>query len=97
MAAEPPQARSPAGSEPGVAHRLATALGLALGPAVALGLARFAYSLLLPPMRADLHWTVTLAGTMNTAGAVGYLAGAIAAGPLAARAGSRRPSWPASA
>ena len=29
-------------------------VGLAMGPAVAIGLARFAYALLLPPMRADL-------------------------------------------
>jgi hypothetical protein len=30
-------------------------LGLAIGPLVALGLARFAYALLLPAMRADLN------------------------------------------
>jgi predicted MFS family arabinose efflux permease len=65
--------------------------GLALGPVVALGLARFAYSLLLPVMRTNLHWTFAQAGAMNTANALGYLAGAIAAGPLVARVGSRRP------
>jgi predicted MFS family arabinose efflux permease len=58
---------------------------------VALGFARFAYSLLLPAMRSDLHWTFAQAGAMNTANAVGYLAGAVAAGPLASRRGSRRP------
>ena len=42
-----------------------------------MGMARFAYALLLPPMRADLSWTYTEAGAMNTANAVGYLAGAI--------------------
>lgn len=70
---------------------IATAAGLALGPAVALGFARFAYSLLLPAMKADLHWTFAEAGAMNTANAVGYLVGAIGAGPLIARTRSRRP------
>ncbi|MGH3160191.1 MAG: YbfB/YjiJ family MFS transporter [Streptosporangiaceae bacterium] len=69
---------------------LATAAGLALGPAVALGLARFAYSLLLPALRSDRHWSFAQAGAMNTANAVGYLAGAIGAGPRVVRAGSRR-------
>lgn len=66
-------------------------IGLALGPMVAIGLARFAYSLLLPTMRADLHWTFTQAGAMNTANAVGYLVGAVTAGVVVARVGSRRP------
>lgn len=51
---------------------------LALGAAVSLGLARFAYALLLPPMRADLGWSYTTAGAMNTLNAAGYLAGALA-------------------
>ena len=62
-----------AGKGAGLGH----ALGLAAGPLVAMGMARFAYALLLPPMRADLQWTYTEAGAMNTANAVGYLAGAI--------------------
>jgi predicted MFS family arabinose efflux permease len=57
--------------------------GLAMGPAVALGLARFAYALLLPAMRADLSWTYAHAGAMNTANAAGYLAGALIAAPIA--------------
>ncbi len=65
-------------------------LGLAFGPAVALGLTRFAYSLLLPAMRTDLGWSFGQAGTMNTANALGYLAGAIVAAPLTQRLGSRR-------
>jgi len=64
-------------------------LGLALGPAVALGLARFAYALLLPAMRTDLGWSFATAGTMNTANAVGYLAGALLAAPLGRRLGAR--------
>jgi predicted MFS family arabinose efflux permease len=66
------------------------ALGLALGPGVALGLARFAYSLLLPPMRADLGWSFGQAGAMNTANALGYLAGAVVAAPLFRWVGTRR-------
>jgi predicted MFS family arabinose efflux permease len=58
---------------------LLLALGLALGAAVALGLARFSYALLLPAMRQDLDWNYALSGGMNTANAVGYLLGALAA------------------
>lgn len=58
---------------------LLSAAALALGAAVSLGLARFAYALLLPPMRADLGWSYFTAGAMNTVNAAGYLAGALAA------------------
>ena len=54
------------------------ALALSLGAAVSLGITRFAYGLLLPPMREDLGWSYTLAGAMNTFNAVGYLVGALA-------------------
>ena len=57
---------------------LGLALALSLGAAVSLGVTRFAYGLLLPPMRADLGWSYTLAGAMNTANALGYLLGALA-------------------
>lgn len=53
------------------------AAGLALAAAVSLGITRFAYGLLLPPMRSDLGWSYLLAGAMNTANAVGYLVGAL--------------------
>lgn len=55
----------------------ATAVALALGAAISLGLARFSYALLLPPMRAELGWNYFTAGAMNTVNAVGYLAGAL--------------------
>jgi predicted MFS family arabinose efflux permease len=58
---------------------LGLAMALSLATAVALGVTRFAYGLLLPPMRADLQWSYTLAGAMNTANAIGYLAGALLA------------------
>ncbi|MEP6740380.1 MAG: YbfB/YjiJ family MFS transporter [Caldimonas sp.] len=50
---------------------------LALGSAVSLGLARFSYALLLPPMRADLGWSYLTSGAMNTVNAAGYLVGAL--------------------
>ena len=53
-------------------------VALSMGAAVSLGITRFAYALLLPPMRADLGWSYTLAGSMNTVNALGYLLGALA-------------------
>jgi len=64
--------------------------GLAMGPVVALGLARFAYALLLPAMRSDLGWSYANAGAMNTANAVGYLAGALLAAPVARQFGVKQ-------
>jgi predicted MFS family arabinose efflux permease len=64
--------------------------GLAMGPAIALGLARFAYALLLPAMRADLGWSYAAAGAMNTANAAGYLLGALIAAPIAKRFGVKQ-------
>jgi len=61
------------------------ALGLALAPVVALGFSRFAYALLLPPMRHDLDWSYTAAGGMNTANAIGYIAGSATAAWWATR------------
>ncbi len=65
-------------------------IGLAMGPTVALGLARFAYALLLPPMRADLHWNYAAAGALNTANAAGYLAGALVTAAIGRRFGDKR-------
>jgi predicted MFS family arabinose efflux permease len=58
---------------------------LALGTAAALGLARFAYGLLIPAMRDELGWSLAKAGTLTTANSLGYLVGAVAVGPLARR------------
>jgi predicted MFS family arabinose efflux permease len=69
---------------------LRMALSLALAAAVSLGLARFSYALLLPPMRADLAWSYTTAGAMNTVNAAGYLAGALLAPRWLARHDARR-------
>lgn len=66
------------------------AVGLMLGPAVALGMARFAYALVLPAMRTQLGWSLTTAGALNTANAAGYLIGAPLAAAAARRVGERR-------
>ena len=65
-------------------------LALSLGPAVTLGLVRFAYALLLPAMRDDLGWSYALAGGINTANAAGYLVGALLAAPITRWIGVRR-------
>ncbi|GIH14939.1 YbfB/YjiJ family MFS transporter [Rugosimonospora africana] len=65
------------------------ALGLAAGPVVALGFTRFAYALLLPAMRDQLHWNFAASGGMNTANAIGYVAGAATSAWWARRVGGR--------
>ena len=55
--------------------------------AAALGLARFGYSMLLPAMHADLGWTYAQAGGLNTANAVGYLAGVLVSAAVIRRTG----------
>ncbi len=66
------------------------AIGLSLGPAVSNGFARFAYGLVLPAMRDDLGWSYAEAGALNTANAVGYLAGALLSLALISVLGARR-------
>ena len=53
------------------------AAGLALGVAAALGFARFAYSLLMPAMQSDLHWSYAQASLPSAAMALGYLLGSM--------------------
>src|SRR5450432_457089 len=65
-------------------------VGLSMGPVIALGLARFAYALLLPVMRSDLGWSYADAGAMNTANAAGYLAGALLATAAARQFGIKQ-------
>jgi predicted MFS family arabinose efflux permease len=61
-----------------------------LGPAVGLGLGRFSYALVLPAMQAQLGWSFTIAGALNTANATGYLIGAPLAAGATRRVGERR-------
>lgn len=64
------------------------AVRLALGTAVALGLARFAYGLLVPVMREELDWSLSTAGMSATANGLGYLAGALMTPPITRRIGA---------
>jgi hypothetical protein len=72
------------------------AVRLAMGTAAALGLARFAYGLLVPSMRAELGWTLAQAGAQTTANGLGYLAGQArvgrASGDQAAGVRAQRPA-----
>lgn len=88
-----PPANAPATPPEGVVasgSALRQALVLSLGAAVSLGIARFAYGLLLPPMRDDLGWSYALAGAMNTSNAAGYLLGALLTPVLLRRASAGR-------
>ncbi|ODS23818.1 MFS transporter [Candidatus Endobugula sertula] len=68
-------------------YPLVTALALSLAAAVALGLSRFSYGLLLPLMRNDLGWSYLLSGIMNTGNALGYFLGVLATPFLISRFG----------
>jgi predicted MFS family arabinose efflux permease len=56
---------------------LHAAILFATAIAVVNGFGRFAYALLLPPMRADLQWDYALSGWLNTANSIGYGIGAL--------------------
>lgn len=86
----PTAAGSSAENRSEIRHQFTLALGLSLGAAMALGLSRFAYGLLLPPMRADLGWTYVEAGALNTANGAGYILGALMAAWAARRFGTAR-------
>jgi predicted MFS family arabinose efflux permease len=58
-------------------HPLLDALLLSGSVTIALGFARFSYTLLLPSMRADLHLSFARAGALGTANTLGYLVGVI--------------------
>ena len=94
MQSAPVQDFGPMPNLPSPARRelptLVVAAALALAAAVSLGLARFSYALLLPPMRADLGWNYLTAGAMNTVNAAGYLVGALLTPAGLRRFGARR-------
>ncbi len=56
---------------------LHAAVIFAAAVAVVNGFGRFAYALLLPVMRDDLHWDYALSGWLNTANSAGYGIGAL--------------------
>jgi len=53
---------------------LTIAIGLSTVTVASNGLTRFSYSLLMPEMKASLHWSFAVAGALNTANALGYFA-----------------------
>ncbi|MBX0329577.1 YbfB/YjiJ family MFS transporter [Oscillochloris sp. ZM17-4] len=63
---------------------------LSLGGASALGFGRFAYALLLEPMRSSLGWSYAQSGLINSANAVGYLLGTLVVGLAVSRLGAAR-------
>ena len=63
---------------------------LSLGVTVANSYARFAYALVLPAMRDDLGWNYAQAGWLNTANAIGYLAGAVLTRLVIRHTGNRK-------
>lgn len=73
-----------------VAPRTAALAG-ALLLAAAVGIGRFAYTPLLPPMRDALGWSVAQAGDVAAANFIGYVLGALAA--AAVTQGARRRRW----
>ena len=82
-----PESPSP---EPALRGPLLAVLAIAMAPAVGLGIARFAYALVLPDMQADFGWSYAEAGLPNGLNAFGYFVGAAAAGWAAGRIGSFR-------
>ncbi len=64
---------------------LRAAVIFAAAVAVVNGFGRFAYALLLPVMRDDLHWDYAASGWLNTANSVGYGIGALLGMILLAR------------
>lgn len=85
-----PSLGNPFGAQSLAARRpLLTAFALSLGAAISLGLSRFSYALLLPPMRADLGWTYLLSGSMNTGNAFGYFVGALITPAFMRRCGAQ--------
>jgi predicted MFS family arabinose efflux permease len=74
---KPPLATQPDPQSLAARRPFLTAFALSLGAAISLGLSRFSYALLLPPMRADLGWSYLLSGSMNTGNALGYFIGAL--------------------
>lgn len=79
------------GGAPSLAARrpFLIAIALSLGAAISLGLTRFSYALLLPPMRDELGWSYLLSGSMNTGNALGYFIGALLTPALMRRCGAQ--------
>jgi predicted MFS family arabinose efflux permease len=75
---------------PSAAGRVGLAGAAVVG--VAFGMARYAYGMTLPDLQRELGLSELVLGMVASATFVGYLAGLLLAGPLAARCGSRAPT-----
>ena len=64
-------------------------MSLSLVPFASIGLARFAFGLVLPAMRESLSWSYFDAGLASTLNAAGYLAGALLGAKAARQYGNR--------
>ena len=73
----------------GPADSICTALGGLIALAAALGIGRFVYTLILPPMIEALHLSKSEAGLIASVNFVGYLLGALLAA-MPGLVGSRR-------
>ncbi|WP_199825248.1 YbfB/YjiJ family MFS transporter [Halomonas sp. G11] len=79
-----------ANNHPRFLSDLRTVIALALVPAIGLGIARFAYALLLPAMQSSLGWSYADAGWMTSVNAAGYMVAALLAARVIAYAGAYR-------
>jgi len=84
-----PRPDSAAGKSLGLADSIGTALGGLIALAAALGIGRFVYTPILPPMIEALHLSKSEAGLIASVNFVGYLLGALLAA-MPGLVGSRR-------
>ena len=84
-----PRPDSEAGKSLGPADSICTALGGLIALAAALGIGRFVYTPILPPMIEALHLSKSEAGLIASVNFVGYLLGALLAA-MPGLVGSRR-------
>src|SRR5216684_1628050 len=84
-----PRPDSEAGKSLGLADSICTALGGLIALAAALGIGRFVYTPILPPMIEALHLSKSEAGLIASVNFVGYLLGALLAA-MPGLVGSRR-------